>query len=110
MTDPATMCRRHLLGEHVEMHMFLGSIRRGFSMEGYLDGNLLEPRSLVDRHDLLVAEMERRGYRHRSPLILAPSDVRVLQALPPRVIDKVAADAELRRRCPECRGLEVGLP
>jgi len=26
MTPPAGMCRKHLLGEHVELHMLLGQL------------------------------------------------------------------------------------
>ena len=28
------MCRKHLLGEHVEHHMLVGSIHKGLSMRG----------------------------------------------------------------------------
>ena len=34
MLPPECMCRKHLLGEHVELHMLLGSMRRGKSIEG----------------------------------------------------------------------------
>lgn len=100
MVDPATMCRKHLLGKHVEIHMFVGTMRKGLNMEGYLAGNLLEPSSLMQRHDELAAEMERRGYKHRTPL-LQPGPY-------PAVWDKVRIDRasaleELHRRCPECR-------
>ena len=30
--DPKLMCNKHLLGEHVEMHMFFGTIQKGISM------------------------------------------------------------------------------
>ena len=69
MVDPKRMCTRHLLGEHHEIHMFAGSIRRKLSMTGYIQNNLLEPRSIKKRHDELVKEMERRGFTgHNSPL------------------------------------------
>jgi len=65
---PEAMCRKHLLGEHVEMHMFAGSLVKGISMKGYIDNGLLDLPLLKERHDELVSEMERRGYNHKSPL------------------------------------------
>lgn len=64
---PSTLCRKHLLGEHVETHMMVGSILRGKRMEGFYDG-LIDTRLIRIRHDALVVEMLRRGYRHASPL------------------------------------------
>lgn len=101
MVDPETMCRKHLLGEHVELHMFVGSIKRGVSMAGYLSGGLLEPASLWTRHDDLVTEMERRGYNHSStlePITLPDEWLGVM-------VDEVGSKEELHRRCPECRRL-----
>ena len=28
MVDPRLLCRKHLLGEHVENHMFIGTLKR----------------------------------------------------------------------------------
>ena len=33
--DPHCMCRKHLLGEHTEMHMAVGTLRRGLSIAGF---------------------------------------------------------------------------
>lgn len=99
MVDPKVMCRQHLLGEHVELHMFVGTLNKGISVAGYLADNLMEPASLEARHGELVAEMTRRGYNHKSPLPAA-------RALPPKDaavrIDAAASQAELLRRCPAC--------
>ena len=65
MLPPETMCRKHLLGEHVELHMLLGSLRRGKNIDGFLAGKLVDPRRMFRRHGELVLEMERRGYRRR---------------------------------------------
>ena len=97
MVDPRIMCRQHLLGEHVEHHMFVGSINKGTSMDGYLRDGLLEPESLRVRHSELVAEMEARGYNHKSPL---PDYILIGE---PAIIDREVSKAELLRRCPECR-------
>lgn len=34
--NPKNMCRQHLLGEHVECHMFVGAILKGISLSGYI--------------------------------------------------------------------------
>ncbi len=97
MVDPRGMCRRHLLGEHVECHMFLATFRLGRSLAGYVRNGLVELDRLKARHDALAAEMLRRGYRHRSPL--APG--RRLPAI--GQVDPAANRRELARRCAECR-------
>lgn len=66
MIDPKIMCRQHLLGEHVEIHMFIATMRRGKSVKGYLQKGLLEVHNLYARHEELVEEMNRRGYNHNS--------------------------------------------
>lgn len=76
--------------------MFVGTILRGINIDGYIANNLLEMESLSARHDELVAEMEARGYNHRSPLSEVP--------LPHfGKIDREASQAELLRRCPMCQ-------
>ena len=37
MVNPEILCRKHLLGEHVELHMLVGWIIKGKSIQGYLD-------------------------------------------------------------------------
>lgn len=100
MVDPKIMCRQHLLGEHVEHHMFIGTLNKGVAIKGYLADNLMEPASLQARHDELVVEMERRGYNHKSPL--PPSLAQLPKADFETKIDREASLAELLRRCPEC--------
>lgn len=110
MVDPKTMCRKHLLGEHVETHMCLAIMRRPASMMGYVRNNLVEPLSLQARHEALAAEMVVRGYNHKSPM---PDDLwDVVIKLPPQVkfagVDELAARADLHARCPECAALYEG--
>lgn len=68
---PAVLCRQHLLAEHRELHALWSILTRGGT--GYRnhpetlrwEGKLA---ALFRRHEALVAEMERRGHAHRSPL------------------------------------------
>lgn len=100
MVNPRILCRQHLLGEHLELHMTMGAVNKGISLRGYLSGDLLEPQNLHSRHEELVTEMLRRGYRHLSPL---PTQRKPVQA---HLIDRKAAQIELLRRCPNCRERE----
>ena len=94
--DPSRMCRQHLLGEHVELHMMVGTLRKGISMAGYYySRGLVDTDQIVPRHDALVEEMVKRGMRHRSPL---PEFENPHQG----AIDPGSV-AELLRRCGECR-------
>ncbi|HEY6202552.1 MAG TPA: pyrimidine dimer DNA glycosylase/endonuclease V [Candidatus Limnocylindria bacterium] len=68
---PQTLCRSHLLGEHREGHAVFAVIARGSA--GYREhpetkrwvGKLP---ALATRHQRVVDEMRRRGYRHASPM------------------------------------------
>lgn len=98
MVDPKLLCRRHLLGEHVELHMFVGTIDMGNSLKGYVDNGLVEVHNIRSRHAQLVEEMIRRGYNHNSPL----------QDFDPWEEGRVDVEAnhkDLLSRCEECRRL-----
>ncbi len=98
MVDPRIMCKNHLLGEHAEIHMFVGAIDRGQAVEGYLKKNLLEIHNLFVRHEELVQEMKRRGYKHCSNL-----DKKWKQTEKLGFIDKEKNLRELLKRCSRCK-------
>lgn len=101
--NPIIMCRKHLMGEHVEHHMFWGSMKKKLSMRGYLDNNLLEPLSLLERHDTLVAEMLRRGYNHHTPLDFDLQTIQYLGQIDINTkINRASARNDLLSRCPLC--------
>ena len=93
---PNILCRKHLLGEHLEIHMFVGTILADKSIKGYLKNKLLDTRKLKKRHKELVREMKWRGYKHKS-------------SLPKFFIEKIGAidikenKVELFKRCKDCR-------
>ena len=94
--DPKVLCTKHLLGEHVEMHMFVGTIVRGKSITGFIKTGLVEVHSIAKRHERLVREMERRGFEHKSPL---PR----FKSYSAGRVDRRKNLQELAKRCPECR-------
>lgn len=94
--DPRILCRVHLLGEHVEMHMFLGAYRKNTNLSGYLRKGLVELHNIKERHDALAFEMLRRGYKHDSPMLKV--DIQVAGR-----VDLAKSYKELNARCEHCR-------
>jgi len=98
MVNPRIMCRQHLLGEHAEIHMFIGTISRRKSVKGYLQNGLLEVHNLYARHEELVEEMKRRGYNHCSEVNEKWKFVEKVGA-----IDREKNVDELVGRCSKCK-------
>jgi hypothetical protein len=90
------LCRQHLLGEHLEMHMFASCIKQKKCLKGYIDKNLVETHNIKKRHDELVKEMLRRGYKHYSP-------IKNFKTYKSGKVNIKKNEKELRRRCKECR-------
>jgi len=69
--DPELLCRNHLLGEHRELHAIwtvLTQDRTGYRNHPETKRWVGRLAALHARHESLVVEMARRGYRHASPL------------------------------------------
>jgi hypothetical protein len=97
--DTKNLCRKHLLGEHVEMHMFAGTINKGISIVGYIEKGLVNPILIQQRHDEIAQEMLNRGYNHHSPL------QEINKPLPTILLNIASNLANLKERCPECSKL-----
>jgi hypothetical protein len=95
MVAPLIMCDKHLLGEHVELHMFVGAIRKGTSLRGYVENGLVEVHNIVHRHDQIAVEMTRRGMSHTS--LLPPFNEYTAGSVP---VHESLRD--LLDRCPDC--------
>jgi len=100
MVDPKILCRKHLLGEHVELHMFVGTIQKGVSLAGYVSRGLVDTSKIALRHEALVEEMIARGYNHKSPLLY-------VDTLGVGKVNAIASAIELRRRCPDCAEKQI---
>lgn len=105
----AHMCRKHLLGQHVELHMILGSIKKKKSLKGFIDKQIVSPRNINSMHKLVVEEMLKRGYNHNSELI---ADMSTHKGLLGYCVWHNCCDVhipykrdldDLTSRCPECR-------
>ena len=69
--EPRRLCRQHLLGEHRELHGLWNILtldKKGYSRHPETRRWVGKLAALFARHVQLVAEMERRGFTHRSPL------------------------------------------
>ncbi len=68
MLNPNVPCDNHLLGEHVELHMLVGCINKGRNLNNYMKKGLVDLHLIRPRHQVLVKEMEKRGFTHVSVL------------------------------------------
>lgn len=96
MIDPKILCRKHLLGEHGEIHKH----RHNFVKRHRMDGRKgqIEPEAMESRHDDLAKEMLRRGYKHQSPFEQPDTSY-----LPEMRVNPEDALKDLITRCEECK-------
>ena len=103
MCHPIIPCRKHLVAEYNECSMFVGTLKKGISVKGYIDNDLFEPLSLLQRHETLRREMQRRGYKHDR--IIEDFQIK-LGHLPKEQIehkiDRKSSLKNLLMRCDEC--------
>jgi len=68
---PEKLCRNHLLGEHRELHTIwsiLTNGKKGYAHHPKTIRWVGKQKALFLRHEKLIAEITKRGYRHASPL------------------------------------------
>jgi hypothetical protein len=109
MTKPEIMCRQHLIGEYRELFTFIGTLKRKISIKGYIDNDLLEPLSLLQRYIVLKNEMIKRGYHPKKELVF---DISMLNHLSDEhknhKINIKNSETILLTKCKECRRLQDG--
>lgn len=69
--SPSLLCRKHLLGEHRELHAVWSIIvnkKKGYSRHPETVRWVGKLKALYYRHENLILELKRRGYRHNSDL------------------------------------------
>lgn len=102
MALPRKMCDQHLLGEHVELHMFVGTLQRKRKINGFISNDLLEPLKIKERHSALAEEMKTRGFDHKSPL--PKFNINYLPKEQQRhKINKANSRKILLKRCKNCK-------
>lgn len=95
MVNPSAMCRKHLLGEHVELHMLVGAIKHNKSLDGYVEKGLIDTQQITSRHEYISKEITKRGYKHKSPLVF-------LHNHPVGKVDIDKSIKDLKERCSDC--------
>ena len=102
MVDPRLLCRKHLLGEHGEIHKHRHNFVKHHSISKRVSPVVqIEPSSMEKRHDELAAEMLRRGFNHQSPF--EQPDISYLPNVEQNArVDLSISYNDLVDRCPEC--------
>jgi len=98
MIDPKLLCRKHLLGEHSEIHKHRHIFVKGQKIHGRR--GQIEPLQMKNRHDELVTEMVSRGYNHLSPF--TQPDLSKYNNIHEFVVDREESINDLLQRCPDC--------
>lgn len=102
MINPKFLCDKHLLGEHGEIHKHRHCFLKRHNINGRIKPVVqIEPKSMSVRHDILAAELLRRGFKHQSAYIMPdinylPEDLRDVK------VDKDLSIRDLVSRCSEC--------
>ena len=100
--NPKLLCRKHLLGEHGEIHKHRHNFVKQHSISKRIAPVVqIAPEQMEARHDELAAEMIRRGYNHNSPyqqpdLSYLKKDERYAE------IDTNVSILDLALRCSDC--------
>lgn len=105
MVDPKLLCRKHLLGEHNEIHKHRHNFIKKHSIKKRIELGQIEPKSMKTRHDQLALEMIRRGYKHESPYQMPDISYLPIEYINFTVdIDKSHED--LINRCEDCKRIK----
>jgi len=103
MISPKFLCQKHLLGEHGEIHKHRHNFIKKHSIRGRISPIvLIEPASMLSRHNELAKEMIFRGYNHQSAYEMP--DISYLPELErkAKVVLRISF-VELCKRCPSCQ-------
>lgn len=97
MVNAKSLCKKHLLGEHGELHKHRHNFVKGHSIEGRR--GQIEPISMEKRHDELAKEMISRGYNHKSEYEQPDLAKYNLVGF---TVDVAASTQDLHARCQDC--------
>ena len=102
MVEPSKLCRKHLLGEHDEIHKHKHCFVKKYSISKRISPiTQIEPSSMQTRHDELAREMTRRGYKHQS--VYEMPDISYLPLFEQMAkVDISFSIKDLSSRCSEC--------
>ena len=103
MINPKLLCNKHLLGEHGELHKFIPSFHKKYSVDNRVSPIVqIELSSYQSRHDELANEMISRGMNHNSPLPELPDFSYLPRHHYEAKVDTDISFKDLKERCSEC--------
>lgn len=104
MLPPKLLCQKHLLGEHGELHKFIPTFRKGYSVDKrFAPVVQIQFKGYRRRHNELADEMIRRGMNHKSPLPELPDFRMHYSQYYDKKVDVVFNLRDLVTRCSDCR-------
>ena len=104
MVNPEKLCSKHLLGEHGELHKFIPSFHKKYSIDNRVSPVVqIELSSYQSRHDELATEMLRRGMNYKSPLPELPDFSYLPKHQYEAKVDKNISIEDLKNRCEDCK-------
>ncbi len=107
MIEPNRLCNKHLLGEHGELHKFIPSFNKKYSIDNRISPVVqIELTSYQSRHDELAEEMLSRGMNHKSPLPQLPDFSYLPREQFEAKVDKTISEKDLHGRCDNCRRIK----
>lgn len=101
--DTSKMCRKHLLGEHVELHMMIGSMKKNKSFKKFFEYEIIDLKLIYKRHKELVSEMLRRGYNHKSDIDEMEYNKLLENYEETGSVNISKSISDLSERCSECK-------
>lgn len=105
MLPTVCLCRKHLLGEHSEIHKHRHVFVKKYSITGRIIPVVqISPYLMENRHTELVNEMLKRGYNHKSEYTLPELDY-LSDEQKYAQVDLNISIKDLFERCPECKSL-----
>lgn len=108
--SPSLLCDKHLLGEHREIHAIWNIItqnKKGYSKHPEVLRWKDSIFYLNDRHNFIVFELYKRGFKHKSDLIISFNDY-IVRSKPPNLITPISEQIKLLNSKPcKCNIKEI---
>jgi len=100
MLDPRIMCKKHILGEHGEIHKHRHNFVKKHSIKGRIFPIVqIEPASMKKRHDELAKYLNHKSEYEMPDISHLPHNQREAK------VDKNISISDLSERCEVCRKL-----
>jgi len=103
MVNPKLMCKKHIVGEHGEIHKHRHNFEKGHSITGRIYPVVqIEPKAMKARHDELAKYLNHKSPYEQPDISYLPDDEQNAK------VDIEVSLKELCRRCPDCRKKIMG--